>query len=156
MPAARRNYQARRKYDARRKRQKEMRAAFVKVLLKSPVKDVRFSKGYGRIGLKFFGEKLSYNIVVRREAHVAEWNRRREDIYVDKAMLSRKSMRSFKALCVHEAVESFVSEKYGLNTDKEAHVVATKKEEQYLKGLGGNWRNHQLAVHHLWNRLGGH
>jgi len=142
----------------RRKRKQALRAAFVKFLVKSPVKDVKFSKGCKRVSLAFLGGRVRYAVRVGREAYVAEWSRRRPEIRVDAAMLPRGSgrLREFRALCVHEAVEKHLAERYGLPADREAHDVATAKERQYLQRAGGDWRKHQAAVCRVWKRRGGH
>lgn len=139
-----------------KKREGALRSAFVKVLMKSPVKNVKFSKGNKKISLKFFGERIFYHILVKREVYVGHWSRKRGEIHIDKELFSKKHMKSFKALCVHEAIEKFLVEKYGLKLDEEAHVVATKKEKQYLESIGGNCRSHQRIVYNLWAKLDGH
>jgi len=147
---------SKRMYKIRKKREAALHAAFVKILMRSPVKGIRFFGGDKKISLTFFGERFSYRILVKREIHVGGWNKGKEgEIRIDKDLFS-KQKKSFRALCVHEAIEKFVAEKYGLKVDDEAHVVATKKEEQYLKSIGGNWRSHQILVYHLWDRLNGH
>lgn len=136
-------------------REDVLRAAFVKILLKTPLKHVKFSNRNRRISLDFFGEKFSYRIVVKRERDIADWSRRRKEIYIDKQIAEKDRFfhtDSFKALCVHEAVEKFLVEKFGLKVDEEAHVVATKKERQFLKKIGGSWRSHQMLVYRKWKK----
>lgn len=137
-------------------REEALRYAFLKVLLRSPLKEVKFSKGYDKVTIKFFDNEFSYRIVVKREVNVGDWGRKRDEIYLDKEISSKETMNSFKALCVHEAVEKILVEKFGLRVDDEAHVVANKKERSYLKKIGGNWKSHQLTVYHLWNKLDRH
>jgi len=143
--------------DIRDKREDALHAAFVKILLRSPLKDVKFSKGNKRISMTFFGEKISYRIIVKRVKGIGNWSRKREEIYIDKQITTRNRLphtASFKALCVHETVEKFLVEKYGLDVDNEAHVVAVKKEKQYLKKMGGDWKSHQMLVYRKWTKLG--
>ena len=128
--------------------------AFVKILLKSPVRQVKFSGG--RTALTFFGHRISDRVVVKREDHVADWSRRRKEIFIDKKITDADRTKSFRALCVHEVIEKFLVEKFGLKLDEEAHLVATKKEEEYLKSAGGNWRSHELIIYWDWHRLGEH
>lgn len=141
----------------RNRREDALHAAFVQVLLRSPLKDVKFSKNKRRISATFFGEKISYRIVVRRVKGIGNWSRKREEIYIDKQIATKNRLphtASFKALCVHETVEKFLVEKYGLNVDNEAHVVAVKKEKQFLKRMGGYWKSHQMLVYRKWSKLG--
>lgn len=144
-----------RQWRNRRQREKALRAAFVRMLVRAPVKSVRFSKGGRRVSLAFLGERVACDVLVKREVYVGHW-RRKSGIDIDKEMFSKKRMRSFKALCVHEAIEKFLVERYGLKLDEEAHAVATAKEKQYLKRIGGNWKSHQMTVYHLWSKLDGH
>jgi len=124
----------------------------IQKLLNAPVSNVRFSKN--RVSLDFRDRRISDAILIKREKHVAEWSRRRKQVYVDRGILRGDRVKSFRALCVHEAVEKFLCEKLGLNLDKEAHVVATRKEREYLEKIGGNWRSHQLIVYWDWHLLG--
>jgi hypothetical protein len=142
--------------DIYREREKNLRAAFVNTLTNSQLGKVEFSENYDKISVRFFGEKFSYRIVVKREVNVGSWNRREGEIYIDKDMFEPKDMDSFKALCVHEAIEKFLVERFGLKVDEESHLVATAKEQQYLERIGGNWRSHQLKVYHLWDKLDRH
>lgn len=121
-------------------------------LLDSPVSNVRFSKQ--RVSLDFLGRRISDRIVVKREKHVAEWSRRRKQVFIDREISGFDREKSFRALCVHEVVEKFVAEKFGLTVDNEAHAVATRKEREFLEKCGGNWRSHELIVYWDWHWLG--
>ncbi len=128
--------------------------AFVSILLKAPVARVKFSGN--RVSLDFFSHRIFDKVVIKREDHVAEWSRKRKEIFVDKKITEEHRKKSFKALCVHEVIERFLVEKFGLRLDEEAHAVATQKEKEYLKSIGGNWRSHELIVYWDWHRLGEH
>ncbi len=135
-------------------RDDNLRRAFVKILLKAPVRDVKFSGK--NISLSFFGHRIVDKAVTQREDHVADWSRKRKEIFIDKKITTDNRRKSFKALCVHEVIEMFLVEKFGLKLDEEAHVVANRKEKEYLKSIGGNWRSHELIVYWDWHRLGEH
>lgn len=121
-------------------------------LLNAPVSNVRFTKN--KVSLDYSGHRVSDAILVRQESHVGDWSRRRKRVFVDKRILGKDREKSFRALCVHEAIEKFVAEKFGLKVDSEAHAVATRKEQEYLKKIGGNWRSHELIVYWDWHHLG--
>ena len=125
---------------------------FVKILLRSPVRGVKFSKD--KISLTFFGHRISDKIKIKKEDHVAEWSRRRKEIFIDKKISCNEKKKSFKALCVHELIEKFLIEKFGLRLDEEAHLVATKKEKEYLESINGNWRSHEHIVYWDWHNYG--
>ena len=122
--------------------------------MKSPVTNIKFFRG--RISLDFFGHRISDKITIKREDHVAEWSRKRREIFIDKDFGEGEKEKSFRALCIHEVIERFLSEKFGLKLDEEAHIVATQKEKEYLKSLKGNWRSHELKVFWDWHKLGEH
>jgi hypothetical protein len=135
-------------------RNKNLHHALVKILLKSPVTNLKFSKG--NISLDFFGYRISDKLIVKRENHVGEWSRRRREIFIDKNFGKKEEEKSFRALCIHEIVERFLVEKFGLKLDEEAHVVATRKEKEYLESVKGNWRSHEMKVFWDWHKLGEH
>lgn len=140
--------------DNRDGREKSLRKTFIKLLMKFPIKEVKFSGN--KISLTFFGHRISDHIRVQKEDHVADWSRRRKEIFVDKKVSSADRKKSFRALCVHEVIEKFVAEKFGLVVDTEAHLVAHKKEREYLESVGGNWRSHEEVVYWDWHKLGEH
>ncbi|MBI2628727.1 hypothetical protein HYW74_01435 [Candidatus Pacearchaeota archaeon] len=127
---------------------------FVKILLKMPVKNIRFSGN--RISLSFFNHKISDKITIKREDHVAEWSRKRKEIFIDRNFGEREKEKSFRALCIHEVIESFLVKEFKLRLDEEAHVVATQKEKEYLESAKGNWKSHELKVFWDWHKMGEH
>ena len=131
---------------------KNMHKAFIKLLLKSPVTNIKFTKN--RLSLNFFNQRISDKIILKREDHVAEWSRKRRELFVDKDFGEKEKEKSFRALCIHELIERFLHEKFGLNVDNEAHVVATKKEKEYLESVNTNWRSHELKVFWNWHKHG--
>lgn len=135
-------------------RKKNLHNAFISVLLNYPITDIKFSKG--RISLNFFNHKISDKIITQKEDHVAEWSRKRREIFIDKNFGEKEKEKSFRALCIHEVVERFLTEKYGLRIDTEAHVVATQKEKEYLNSVKGNWKSHELKVFWDWHKMGEH
>ena len=135
-------------------REDDLRRTFVKLLMKFPLRDVRISND--KVSLRFFGNRISDKVVIKREDHVADWSRRRKEIFIDKKITEEDRKKSFKALCVHEVIEKFLVEKFGLKLDTEAHVVATQKEKEYLRSIDGNWRSHELIVYWDWHKLGEH
>jgi hypothetical protein len=126
----------------------------MKVFMESPVTNIKFSKN--RISFHYFGYRISDRITVKKQPHVGEWSRRVRKIVIDKNFNKKNKIKEFKSLCLHEAVERFLVEKFGLNTDNEAHPVAKKKEREYLESIGGNWKSHELNVFWDWHKLGEH
>jgi len=124
----------------------------MKVFTESPVTRIKFSKN--RISFNYFGYRISDRITVKRQPHVGEWSRRVRKIVIDRNFNKKDRIKEFKSLCLHEAVERFLVEKFGLNTDNEAHPVAKKKEQEFLESNNGNWRSHQMKVFWDWHKLG--
>jgi len=114
-------------------RENALRHEFVEILSKFPVREVKFSGN--NASLSFLGHRISGHAVTKREEHVADWSRKRKEVFIDKKINIQDRRKSFKALCVHELIEKFLVEKFGLKIDTEAHVVAAKKEKEYLKVL---------------------
>ena len=140
------------KSTARNKKKDALHKELVKILLRTHVMDVKFSRG--RISLTFFNYRISDKIMIKREVYVAEWSRRRKEIFIDKKITSKDRKKSFKALCVHELIEKFLVEKFGLKLEEEAHLVATKKEKEYLESIHGNWKSHEHIVYWDWHKYG--
>lgn len=135
-------------------RRKNLHKSFVKLLLKYPVTNIKFSKN--RISLDFFNHRISDKITLKKEQHVAEWSRRRKEIFIDKNFGEKEREKSFRALCIHETIERFLAKKFGLRVDDEAHIVATQKEKEYLESVKGNWKSHELKVFWNWHKRGEH
>ncbi len=131
------------------RKEKNLHRAFVKLLLKAPIRDVVF-KG-NRISLMYFGRRISDKITSKRVDHVGEWSRRRKEVFIDNKIDGKAN---FRALCVHELIEKFLVETFALKLDEEAHVVATQKGKEYLQSVGGNWRSHQELVYWDWRKRG--
>ena len=85
---------------------KNLHQTLVKILLKSPVTNIKFSKY--KISLNFFGHRISDKLTIKREDHVAEWSRKRKEIFIDKNFGEREKEKSFRALCIHELIERFL------------------------------------------------
>lgn len=135
-------------------KENSLRNAFIKILKDAPLRDIKISGN--KVSLTFFGHKISDKVVIKKEPHVAEWSRRRKEIFIDKEITAKDRRKSFRALCVHEVIEKFLTEKFGLRTDTESHLVATQKEKEYLRSIDGNWRSHELIIYWDWHRLGEH
>ena len=137
-----------------KKKKKFRRRRFTRYLIKSlireKVKNVRIKNGW--ISLEYDGEKIKFKIVTKRhEYFVGSWAKTRDKIYIDNDLEGKKDR---EAVAVHEAIEKFVAQKYGLDEDTDAHKVATEKEREYLEKIGGNWRSHQMKVTKVWMREG--
>ena len=132
---------------------KKFRRRFTRYLIKSlmreKVKNVKIKNGW--ISLEYDGEKIRNRIIIRKhEGFVGSWAKTKDKIYIDNDLKGKDR----DAVAVHETVEKFVSQKYGLDEDTDAHKIATEKEREYLEKVGGNWRSHQMKVTKVWMREG--
>jgi len=122
----------------------------IKSLLRERVKNVKIKKDW--ISLEYDGEKIKNKIVIKKhEYYVGSWAKTKDVIFIDNDLKGKKNK---DAVAVHETIEKFVSQKYGLDEDTDAHKVATQKEREYFEKIGGNWRSHQMKVTKVWMREG--
>lgn len=129
---------------------RKFRTYLIKSLMREKVKNVKIKKD--TISLEYDGEKITFKIVTKKhEYYVGSWAKTRDKIYIDNDLKGKKDR---DAVAVHEAVEKFISQKYGLPEDTDAHIVATEKEREYLEKIGGDWRSHQMKVTRVWMREG--
>ena len=131
-------------------RKKRFTKYLIKSLIREKVKNVKIKNG--RISLKYDGEKITNKIAIKKhEWFVGSWAKTRGKVYIDNDLKGKKDR---DAVAVHEAVEKFVAQKYGLDEDTTAHKIATEKEREYLEKIGGDWRSHQMKVTKVWIREG--
>lgn len=112
--------------------------ALVKYLSKLTVSKVEFSKNC--ISLVFDGQQLKYKTVKRHTKAVGNWSRKHKAVYYDPDLKKEDVI----PILVHEAVEKYVTEKYGLDVDKESHPVADAVEKSFVASR--SWRSHQQRI----------
>jgi hypothetical protein len=80
-----------------------------------------------RISLTFDGERISNKIsVVQHEVWTGSWSRKRPVVYIDNDVPEKLR----KSLAIHESVEKYLKEKYGLDPNNEAHFAAEDIERR--------------------------
>jgi hypothetical protein len=122
----------------------------IKSLLKEKVKNVKIRRGW--ISFEYDGEKIRNKIVMRKhEGYVGSWARTKNKVYVDDDVKNKKDVH---AIALHESIEKFITQKYGLPEDIESHEIATVKEREFLKKIGGDWRKHERLVEKVWEKEG--
>ena len=122
----------------------------LKSLMREKVKNVKIKGDW--VSLEYDGEKIKNRIVTKKhEYYVGSWSKSKNEIFLDNDLKGKKDR---DAVAVHETVEKFVSQKYGLAEDIDAHIVATEKEREYFEKIGGDWRSHQMKVTKVWMREG--
>lgn len=122
----------------------------VRLLKKEKVKNVQFGKDW--ISLEYDGEKIKDKIVIKKhESYVGSWIKTKDKVYVDDDL---KGKVDVKAVALHEAIEKFIAQKYGLRDDREAHDLANFKEKEWLERIDGTWVEHQRKVDKVWRKEG--
>ncbi len=124
----------------------------VKSLIREPLRNVKVEKDW--ISFDYDGAKIRNKIIIKKhEVHVGSWSRKKNEVYIDNDLVGK---RDVNAIALHESVEKFVAQKYGLDEDKEAHQVATAKEKMYLERIDGKWKKHEKKVEKVWELEGKH
>ena len=129
------------------KRKKKFRRYLIKHLMKEPMKKIKITED--RISLEYDGKKIKNKIITKKhERCVGSWSSTTDEIFVDNDLHGKDR----DAVAVHETIEKYVSQTYGLPEDLEAHKIATAKEREFFEKKGGNWRSHQIKVGYVWKR----
>jgi hypothetical protein len=122
----------------------------VGILKREKVKNVKFGKDW--ISLEYDGEKIKDKVVIKKhEGYVGTWAKTNDKVYIDDDL---KGKIDVKAVALHEAIEKFISQKYGLRDDREAHGLANFKEKEFLERVDGTWMKHQRKVDKVWRKEG--
>jgi len=82
-----------------------------------------------KISLHYDGQDISYQIkIVPHEMWVASWDFYNPTIFFDKNL-----QRQYRTpMAIHEAIEKYVCERYGLNEHDEGHRIAEYIEEEWF------------------------
>ncbi len=112
----------------------------------------RVSFRHGRVSLRFDGRRLSYRVKTgRARNHVGEWHRAKPLLLLDAGLKGLDRL----AVALHEAIEKYLTQAYGLDVDSQAHPIAESIERRYVRSQHAGWRSHQMRVWWLWRKRGG-
>jgi len=99
------------------------REEIVKKLLKKKITNIQYTKD--RITLKFDGKILSNEIVIKEhEPWTGSWDRYQPIVYIDNDIPEK--FRETES--IHETLEKYGAEEYGLDPDVEGHEFAETAE----------------------------
>lgn len=119
----------------------------VERLKKEPVKNVKFTKDF--ISFEYDGKKIRNIIIIEKhQKFVGRWDKILNVVYLDDDL---KGL-DLEAVALHESIEKYVSQKYGLKPFEEAHEIATVKEREYMERKKGNWASHQIKAGIIWKK----
>ena len=125
---------------------KPEKRALVRELSGQHAVNVRLSNRF--ISLVFDSRRLRNRAVKKRVHVIADWSRSKKEVYYDKSVKEKDIL----PLLVHETIEKYVTEKYGLNADKESHRIAQAVERRFVRSRR-KWENHEKRINRMWERV---
>jgi hypothetical protein len=109
--------------------------------------------------VKFDGLTISFDYdgkhiqdIVKRRKHlgwVGYWSRGSNTVYYDNDVNRRNELI---CLLVHEGVEKYVKQTYGLSPENSGHYVATIVEHDVARRLGVNWDAYNWRVEFIYRK----
>lgn len=111
----------------------------VRRLIREHAKNVRFRNGI--ISFDFDGCRIRNRVEIKPSVKwVGTWSRKTNKVLLDDDMYN--DIREVISLALHESVEKYLHQKYGLSTDAEGHYVAEHVEKDFAKRAGINWNDY--------------
>lgn len=103
----------------------------------------------GFISLTFDNRRIRNKVVKKHERSIAEWSRGKKEVFYDEHVKKEDIL----PLLVHETIEKYVTEKYGLDVDTESHKIAQAAERRFIKrSKHEEWATHEKRIERLWER----
>jgi len=103
----------------------------IEELQRMEVKNVSFDAG--KVKFEFDGSLIENEVkVVEHEVWVGSHHRKVPIVYVDNDV----PPKYVPSLCIHEAVEKYVGQRYGLSTNAEGHELAEDVERRFFLKQG--------------------
>lgn len=110
----------------------------IKKLSKLNVSNVVFKNNW--ISLVYDRHHLKNKVVKRHTSLVGNWSRKHNVVYCETDLKKEDII----PILVHETVEKYLTERYGLNVDKESHRIAEAVERNFVASR--SWRAHQQRI----------
>ncbi|NUN11791.1 hypothetical protein HUU53_04060 [Candidatus Micrarchaeota archaeon] len=121
----------------------------VALLKEKSVSKVRFSPN--SLSLVFDGCKLRFKVVKKNTCMIGNWSRSKDELYYDDHFTDPVEVES---ICIHEAVEKYVSKTYGLTVQGGAHAVAQEVERKWFESKQRDWVGFNKNVTKVWKLHG--
>jgi hypothetical protein len=106
------------------------------------------------LNVKFNGKTITFRydrhiiknkVVVRKHlGWVGHWSRNTNTVYYDSDLV--KSTKEIISVLVHESIEKYVYDTYGLSDSAEGHYIATMIEQKFAQESGINWDDHNWRI----------
>ena len=128
------------------KKGKKSNRTLISLLKKKRISDVLVRGSW--VSLTYDGRRIRDRIIKKKhEKHVAEWSRRNKNLLLDDDIKGK----SILFIVIHEAVEKYVTQRYGLNVDKESHKIAQAVERAFVINHCRHdnkkcWRSHEQKI----------
>lgn len=103
------------------------------------------------ITLRYDRHLIKNKTVIRKHlGWVGHWSRGTNTIYYDNDLV--KEPKELLSVLVHESIEKYVHDKYGLSDDAEGHYVATMVERKFARSIGINWEDFGWRVEFIYRK----
>lgn len=106
------------------------------------------------LNVKYDGKVISFRydrtilknkvIMKKHLGWVGQWSKTSDKIYYDDDLV--KQPKELLCVLIHESIEKYVSEKYGLSDSAEGHYVASMIEQKFARQSGVNWGDYNWRV----------
>ena len=137
---------SRHKRNYRMPSKQQVREALAQELAEEPVRNVSYTPE--SISLTFNGELISNEIQIKpHESWVGSWSRKKQVIYIDDDLPEEWR----ETIAVHETIEKYLRERYGLNENAEGHETAEEIEKRnFLKTYSQKeWEKYNRVVERI-------
>lgn len=121
----------------------------VKHLSSMSALNVKYNGNY--ITLRYDRHEIKNRVIMKKHlGWVGHWSRGTNTIYYDKELV--KEPKELLSVLVHESIEKYVHDKYGLSDDAEGHYVATMVEQKFARNIGVNWDDYNWRVEFIYRK----
>ncbi len=90
---------------------------------------------------------MSYKVTKRNTCFVGNWSRQEKEIFYDAHL---KDPLEVEAIAIHEAIEKYIAENYGLKVDEQAHKIAQSIEKKWFERHKRKWVYFSRQVTKIW------
>lgn len=119
------------------------RRGLIKKLSAKRASSISFKNGY--ITLEFDGHSFRNRVRKKHDPTIGNWSRRHHEVHYDEHVTGRDVL----PILVHETIEKYCTQHYGLHTQSEAHKVALAVEKKFIRNAK-QWKIHEGRIQGWW------
>jgi hypothetical protein len=109
--------------------------------------DVSFSPRTSIISFRFDNHMIRNHVMINKhEIYVGNWSRNNNVIKVDDDILRSRDKNVLISLALHESIEKYVSQRYSLRANTEAHIIAETVEYRWATAHHIDWARYDLLA----------